>query len=487
VPAELKGFEQLYRMIQSEILTISPNVSFQDVIGLTKAKRILREAVILPRKYPFLFQTSGLPLTWKGLLLFGSPGCGKTILAKALATEARSVFFNVSAATLTSKWHGESEKLVQCLFVMARQYESSVIFIDEIEGLMSSRMSDGEHEASRRLKVELLQQIDGIVSDLRPADGAEKSTHVFVLCATNYPWAIDGAMLRRLEKRVYVELPNLLGRLSMLRHFLGSRLRVDRTEGVAGPATDLAFSDLKEIAARKGWAQKCAGCEWAAASLTGEDAAEAAAVATRAVPQIVASPFAPSYDTYREFVIVRSLGQEELLSPEFYAELVARMAADGMEYLLPVCVATSGYSGADMRTLSIEACMIRVRRAVEVLEAEEQSDQIEQADRLSKAPLGADLDPACADPGKIRKYLCRIFGEVEGESRGHGNQADLEGQEDHASDASDAADPLLGTLHTLDLTVGFSELTEALGVTRPAFNSADARRYADWSAEYGSG
>lgn len=483
VPAELKGFEQLYRMIQSEILTISPNVSFQDVIGLTKAKRILREAVILPRKYPFLFQTDGLPLTWKGLLLFGSPGCGKTILAKALATEARSVFFNVSAATLTSKWHGESEKLVQCLFVMARQYESSVIFIDEIEGLMSSRMSDGEHEASRRLKVELLQQIDGIASNLGQGDGAGKDSRVFVLCATNYPWAIDGAMLRRLEKRVYVELPNLLGRASMLRQFLGTRLRPEKpAERSRCAASELSatLSDLRELVARNGWGSGKA--ELSADSLAEEGAAEAMAVAARAVLAIVSSPRAPQYAHYRDFVLARSLAQEELLSPEFYSELVARLAADGLEYLVPICVATAGYSGADMRTLSIETCMIRVRRAVELLEAEEQAEQAEPAERAPAPQPSRDLDPACSDPGKIRRYLCRLFGGPQ-----DGGVADEELEPEPEDRASESSDPLLDTLHTMDLGVGFSELTEALEVTRPAFNGADVKRYSDWSAEYGSG
>lgn len=159
-PAELLSF---YYVIQHEILTEHPTSSFGDVIGLDKPKQILRESVILPAKYPDLFY--GILKPWKGCLLFSAPGNGKSFLAKALASECRCTFFNISASSLLSKYYGESEKLVRCLFLMARQYERSVIFIDELDSLMTMRGDNGgEHEASRRIKTQLLVEIDGLGS-----------------------------------------------------------------------------------------------------------------------------------------------------------------------------------------------------------------------------------------------------------------------------------------------------------------------------------
>ncbi|XP_065625476.1 protein SUPPRESSOR OF K(+) TRANSPORT GROWTH DEFECT 1-like isoform X2 [Quercus suber] len=169
--------------------------------GLESAKQALQEAVILPVKFPQFFTGKRKP--WRAFLLYGPPGTGKSYLAKAVATEADSTFFSVLSSDLVSKWMGESEKLVSNLFQMARDNVPSIIFIDEIDSLCGQRGEGNESEASRRIKTELLVQMQSVGSD---------DQKVLVPAATNTPYALDQAIHRHFDKRIYIPLPDLKAR-----------------------------------------------------------------------------------------------------------------------------------------------------------------------------------------------------------------------------------------------------------------------------------
>ncbi|XP_019734480.1 vacuolar protein sorting-associated protein 4B isoform X2 [Hippocampus comes] len=203
--------KKLQNQLSGAIVMEKPNIKWDDVAGLEGAKEALKEAVILPIKFPHLFTGKRTP--WRGILLFGPPGTGKSYLAKAVATEANnSTFLSVSSSDLVSKWLGESEKLVKNLFALARENKPSIIFIDEIDSLCGSR-SENESEAARRIKTEFLVQMQGVGND---NDG------VLVLGATNIPWTLDSAIRRRFEKRIYIPLPEEHARSFMFKLHLGS-------------------------------------------------------------------------------------------------------------------------------------------------------------------------------------------------------------------------------------------------------------------------
>ncbi|XP_076064208.1 katanin p60 ATPase-containing subunit A-like 2 [Oratosquilla oratoria] len=228
-------YRDLANTIQREILVDNPGIQWGDILGLEEAKRLVKEAVVYPLKYPQLFVGRFKP--WRGVLLFGPPGTGKTLLAKAVATECRTTFFNISATSLVSKWRGDSEKLVRVLFEMARFHAPSTIFVDEVDALMASRQGEQEHEASRRMKTQLLVELDGLT---------QSNDHVFLLAASNIPWELDPAMLRRLEKRILVPLPSVAARESMFKHHLPEVLH-DLQEAGHEVHTHLEYHQLASI------------------------------------------------------------------------------------------------------------------------------------------------------------------------------------------------------------------------------------------------
>ena len=145
-----------------DVVQLNLGVTYDDIAALTVAKRLLHEAVLLPLLMPEFF--TGIREPWKGVLLFGPPGTGKTLLAKAVCGFNSSTFFSCSSSSLISKYRGESEKIVRCLFEAARMCAPSVVFLDEVDALVSARGMDGEHEASRRLKTEFFAQMDGVTA-----------------------------------------------------------------------------------------------------------------------------------------------------------------------------------------------------------------------------------------------------------------------------------------------------------------------------------
>ncbi|XP_060099930.1 spastin isoform X4 [Heteronotia binoei] len=230
----------LANLILNEIVDSGPSVKFDDIAGQELAKQALQEIVILPSLRPELF--TGLRAPARGLLLFGPPGNGKTMLAKAVAAESNATFFNISAASLTSKYVGEGEKLVRALFAVAKELQPSIIFIDEVDSLLCERR-EGEHDASRRLKTEFLIEFDGVQSS-----GEDR---ILVMGATNRPQELDDAVLRRFTKRVYVSLPNEETRLLLLKNLLskqGNPLTQKELAQLARMTEGYSGSDLTALA-----------------------------------------------------------------------------------------------------------------------------------------------------------------------------------------------------------------------------------------------
>eukprot|EP00536_Pseudo-nitzschia_multiseries_P005951 jgi/Psemu1/296061/fgenesh1_pm.121_\ len=214
-------------------------VTFADIAGLEDAKATVQEVVCWPMKRPDLF--TGLRRAPNGLLLYGPPGTGKTLIGKAIAHESGATFFSISSSSLTSKWIGEGEKLVKTLFAVAAYHEPAVIFIDEIDSLLTQRKST-ENEASRRIKTEFLVQLDGT--------GTTGQGRVLIIGATNRPQELDEAARRRFTKRLYIPLPTMADRRVLLEVLLQTNNHVLTSADIDALAKDtkgFSGADLKSL------------------------------------------------------------------------------------------------------------------------------------------------------------------------------------------------------------------------------------------------
>ncbi|KAF1744418.1 hypothetical protein MXB_5285 [Myxobolus squamalis] len=213
---EIKGVDKkLVELILNDVQLVvdkGAQVTWNDIAGLEFAKKTIEEIIVWPMVRPDLF--TGLLVPVKGLLLFGPPGTGKTLIGKCIANQCCAKFFSISASSLTSKWFGEGEKLVRALFEVAKYYQPSVVFMDEVDSLLTSR-KDGEHESTRRIKTEFLVQLDGC--------GSSSDDRILIIGATNRPQELDDAARRRFVKRLYVPLPDNKAREQIINNLLSKQ------------------------------------------------------------------------------------------------------------------------------------------------------------------------------------------------------------------------------------------------------------------------
>lgn len=233
------------------IVTEKPQVKWDEVVGLDTAKKAVKEAIVYPVQRPDLF-----PLGWpRGILLFGPPGCGKTLLAAAVATEIDANFYSIDAASIMSKWLGEAEQNVAKLFVSARKSSNdgkpAIVFVDELDSLMGTHSNEVGGEI--RVKNQFLKEMDGIMDK-------GKALHVYVIGATNKPWDLDWAFIRRFQKRILVPLPDNSTRLNMIKHYMSNLQTDDKVDvhELARLSEGFSGSDIRDV------------CQSAQLSLIGE-------------------------------------------------------------------------------------------------------------------------------------------------------------------------------------------------------------------------
>jgi SpoVK/Ycf46/Vps4 family AAA+-type ATPase len=273
------------------IVTERPQVKWDEVVGLETAKKAVKEAIVYPVQRPDLF-----PLGWpRGILLFGPPGCGKTLLAAAVATEIDANFYSIDAANIMSKWLGEAEQNVAKLFVSARKSSNdgkpAIVFVDELDSLMGTHSNEVGGEI--RVKNQFLKEMDGIMDK-------GKALHVYVIGATNKPWDLDWAFIRRFQKRILVPLPDSTTRQNMLKHYTGTleiEADVDLTE-LTRLSEGFSGSDIRDV------------CQSAQLSLIGEFFESGKATDRAAKPRaLTMHDFRNIFDTRKPSVSVDMLSQ----------------------------------------------------------------------------------------------------------------------------------------------------------------------------------